>query len=47
MDVWYKELDALNANYKLVSGTGQDRYDNAVKALDGFLNSKVGMPNAK
>jgi NadR type nicotinamide-nucleotide adenylyltransferase len=37
MDVWYKELNELNANYVLISGTGQDRYQNAVDALDGFL----------
>jgi NadR type nicotinamide-nucleotide adenylyltransferase len=38
MAIWYKELNALNANYVLVSGTGQERYDGAVRALDGFLN---------
>ncbi|MES2808335.1 MAG: ATP-binding protein [Bacteroidota bacterium] len=38
MDIWYKELDALNANYVLISGAGQVRYDNAVRAVDGFLN---------
>lgn len=37
MDVWYKELDALNANYIVISGTGQDRYESAVKAIDEFL----------
>src|ERR1700743_1770645 len=37
MDVWYKELDELKANYVLISGTGQERYDSAVKAIDGFL----------
>jgi NadR type nicotinamide-nucleotide adenylyltransferase len=37
MDVWYKELNALNANYVLIEGTGQDRYDSAVAAIDGFL----------
>jgi NadR type nicotinamide-nucleotide adenylyltransferase len=38
MDVWYKELDALNANYVLITGTAQDRYRNAVGAIDAFLN---------
>jgi NadR type nicotinamide-nucleotide adenylyltransferase len=38
MNVWYKELDALNARYVLISGTGDDRYQNAVKAVDEFLN---------
>jgi NadR type nicotinamide-nucleotide adenylyltransferase len=37
MDVWQKELDALNANYVLISGTGQVRYENAVRAIDEFL----------
>ena len=37
MDVWHKELKGLNANYITVSGTGQERYDNAVAAIDGFL----------
>ena len=38
MNVWYKELDALNARYVLISGTGDDRYQNAVKAVDEFLS---------
>jgi nicotinamide riboside kinase len=37
MAIWYKELDALDANYMLISGIGQDRYDSAVKAIDRFL----------
>lgn len=37
MDVWHKELGALNANYMLISGIGTDRYESAVKALDAFL----------
>ncbi|WP_299515204.1 ATP-binding protein [Mucilaginibacter sp.] len=37
MDVWYKELNALNANYVLIEGTGQDRYDSAVAAIDNYL----------
>jgi NadR type nicotinamide-nucleotide adenylyltransferase len=37
MDVWYKELDALGANYVLISGSAQERYDNAEKAVDEFL----------
>lgn len=37
MDVWYKELDALNANYVLISGTGNDRYESAIRAIDEFL----------
>ncbi|MDN5283852.1 MAG: NadR [Mucilaginibacter sp.] len=37
MNVWYKELDALKARYVLISGTGEDRYENAIKAIDDFL----------
>lgn len=38
MEVWHKELRELNANYVIISGTGQDRYESAVKAIDEFLN---------
>ncbi|HMG09923.1 MAG TPA: ATP-binding protein [Mucilaginibacter sp.] len=41
MNVWYKELDALQARYVLISGTGTDRYDNAVKAIDDFLTADI------
>ena len=37
MDVWYKELDALGANYTLISGTGPERYAQAIKTIDDFL----------
>jgi nicotinamide riboside kinase len=37
MDVWYKELNTLKANYVLISGTGDERYANAVKAIDDYL----------
>jgi len=40
MQVWYKELDALNANYKLISGQGEERYQNAINAIDVFLNKQ-------
>lgn len=39
MQVWHKELKALNANYKLVSGLGDVRYQNAIAAIDDYLNS--------
>jgi NadR type nicotinamide-nucleotide adenylyltransferase len=38
MDIWIKELDALNANYTIMSGTGQERYDSAVAVIDAFLS---------
>ena len=37
MEIWYKELNALNANYILIEGTGEQRYANAVAAVDNFL----------
>ncbi len=37
MDVWHKELKALNANYVTISGTGTGRYKSAVAAIDDFL----------
>jgi nicotinamide riboside kinase len=37
MEVWHKELKDLNANYVTISGTGQDRYESAVKAINEFL----------
>jgi NadR type nicotinamide-nucleotide adenylyltransferase len=37
MSIWYKELDALNADYRLISGESQNRYDSAVAAIDEFL----------
>ena len=39
MAVWYKELNALNANYTLISGLGADRYAAAVSAIEKYLNS--------
>jgi NadR type nicotinamide-nucleotide adenylyltransferase len=37
MQVWHNELQALNARYILISGSGQSRYDGAVQAIDGFI----------
>jgi NadR type nicotinamide-nucleotide adenylyltransferase len=37
MDVWYNELNTLNANYVTISGTGDERYQSAVAAIDSFL----------
>lgn len=36
MDVWYKELDELNANYVLIEGAGPERYERAVAAVDAY-----------
>lgn len=37
MQVWHQELKALNANYKVIGGTGDDRLNNAIAAVDDFL----------
>ncbi|MBS1533019.1 MAG: ATP-binding protein [Bacteroidetes bacterium] len=39
MGVWHKELKELDANYVVISGLGQERYDSALKAIDDFLMS--------
>lgn len=36
MEIWYKELEELGANYVLISGI-EDRFNNAVTAIDAFL----------
>lgn len=36
MKVWYKELKDLNANYVLIEGTGPERYERAVAAVDEY-----------
>jgi NadR type nicotinamide-nucleotide adenylyltransferase len=37
MEVWKKELQQLNARYVIISGTGAERYEGAVKAVDDFV----------
>lgn len=37
MQVWHKELQALNANYVIIRGQ-EDRLDNAIAAVDHFLH---------
>ena len=39
MQVWHTELKTLAANYALISGTGHDRYQSAIAAIDSFLAS--------
>ncbi len=39
MEVWYRELQALNAEYVVISGI-ETRFDNAVAAVDQFLSEK-------
>ena len=39
MQVWHKALQELNANYIVISGTGSERYESAVAAIEAFLSS--------
>ncbi|MET4082354.1 NadR type nicotinamide-nucleotide adenylyltransferase [Pedobacter sp. UYP30] len=39
MEVWHKELKALNASYKVISGLGEERFENAIGAVDIFLSA--------
>jgi NadR type nicotinamide-nucleotide adenylyltransferase len=40
MAIWRKELAELNARYTVISGTGPDRYDSAIAAVDDFLGDE-------
>jgi len=37
MQVWHNELTAINASYAVITGLGEDRYQNAIEAIDGYL----------
>ena len=37
MNIWHQELNALQANYAVISGTEEERLDNAIQAIDDFL----------
>ncbi|SKB49219.1 nicotinamide-nucleotide adenylyltransferase, NadR type [Parapedobacter luteus] len=37
MEVWHQELQAIQANYAVISGQGEDRFANARKAVQAFL----------
>jgi NadR type nicotinamide-nucleotide adenylyltransferase len=39
MKVWHQELIALNADYKVISGSGEQRVKNAISAVDMYLKS--------
>ncbi len=39
MQIWYKELEALNARYTVISGSGSTRYQNAINSIDDFLSA--------
>jgi NadR type nicotinamide-nucleotide adenylyltransferase len=39
MNIWHQELQSLSARYTVISGTGQERFLNAKKACDAFLQT--------
>lgn len=39
MQVWHNELQALNARYTVISGTGNERYQRAIEVIENFLKS--------
>ncbi len=38
MQVWHNELQQLNANYKVISGTNEQRLSNAIHAINQYIN---------
>jgi hypothetical protein len=37
MDIWKNELTALNAQYRIISGLGEQRLENGLRAVKDFL----------
>lgn len=37
MEVWHKELKALNAQYEVISGSDTERLRNAIEIIDAFM----------
>ncbi len=37
MEVWHRELQELGAHYSVISGQAEERFQNAVRAIDEFL----------
>ncbi len=37
MEVWHRELQELEAHYSVISGQAEERFQNAVRAIDEFL----------
>ncbi len=40
MDIWHKELQALNARYVVVGGLGTDRIKNAIDVIDAYMEEE-------
>jgi len=43
MEIWHQELQALNANYVVISGMGTERYERAVEVINGFLGVSANL----
>jgi NadR type nicotinamide-nucleotide adenylyltransferase len=41
MKIWHKELNTLHANYSVISGNDDKRFQSAVKVIDSYLNQDV------
>ena len=41
MDVWHKELRALDAEYHLISGSDSERLNNAIQIIDLYLQQAL------
>ena len=37
MEIWHKELKALNADYSVISANDEERLRNAVAVIDSYL----------
>ncbi|MDF3077748.1 MAG: ATP-binding protein [Sphingobacteriaceae bacterium] len=46
MDVWHKELKALDAEYVVISGGGAERLANAIAAIDSFLTGEISFSSS-
>lgn len=40
MEVWHRELKALNVEYHVISGTDEERLKNAIQTIDRYLIGK-------
>ena len=38
MEIWHKELKSLHADYSVISGNDEERFQNAVKIIDSYLD---------
>lgn len=41
MQIWHQELQDINAHYQVISGLGDERFENARKAIEEILLKKV------